>query len=110
VGAWIEDKASGMILIQQGARRSFAVRPINSKLASVGKSERAISVSGYVNKGRVKVSKHAYEKVTVYRGRSRNHLLSQVTSFRIGVQDRDDDLLDAWVYSIALALGNAKGF
>jgi hypothetical protein len=37
-------------------------------------------------------------------------LLSQITGFRIGVQDRDDDLLDAWVYSIALGLGNADGF
>jgi hypothetical protein len=63
-----------------------------------------------VNKGWVKIAKHAYEKVTIYKGRSRNHLLSQVTGFRIGVQDRDDDLLDAWVYSIALGLGNAKGF
>jgi hypothetical protein len=58
----------------------------------------------------VKITKHAYEKVTIYKGRSRNHLLPQVTGFRIGVQDRDDDLLDAWVYSIALGLGNAKGF
>jgi hypothetical protein len=40
---------------------------------------------------------HAYEKVSVYKGRSWNHLLSQVTGFRIGVQDKDSDLLDAWV-------------
>jgi hypothetical protein len=32
---------------------------IESKLASGGKSERAISVSGYVNKGWVKATKHA---------------------------------------------------
>jgi phage terminase large subunit-like protein len=109
-GVWIEDKASGMILLQQAARRGWAANPIGSKLASVGKSERALSVSGYVNKGWVKIARCAYEKVTIYKGRSRNHLLSQVTSFRIGVQDRDDDLLDAWVYSIALGLGNADGF
>jgi hypothetical protein len=76
----------------------------------VGKSERAISVSGYVNKGWVKIARDAYEKVTVYKGRRRNHLLSRITGFRIGVQDRDDDLLDAWVYAIALAPGNAHGF
>jgi hypothetical protein len=110
VGVCIEDKASGMILLQQAARRGWPAHPIPSQLASVGKSERAISVSGYVNRGWVKIAKHAYEKVTIYKGRSRNHLLSQVTGFRIGVQDRDDDLLDAWVYSIALGLGNAKGF
>jgi hypothetical protein len=110
VGVCIEDKASGMILLQQAARRGWPAHPIPSKLATVGKSERAISVSGYVNKGWVKITKHAYEKVTIYKGRSRNHLLSQITGFRIGVQDRDDDLFDAWVYSIALGLGNAKGF
>lgn len=109
-GVFIEDKASGMILLQQAKNRNLNVHPIESKLTSVGKSERAISVSGYVNKGWVKINKHAYEKVTMYKGRARNHLLSQVTGFRIGVADQDDDLLDAAVYSIALSLGNQEGF
>jgi hypothetical protein len=109
-GVWIEDKASGTILLQQAARRSWNVHSINSPLTRLGKSERAISISGYVNRSLVKITKHAYEKVTVYKGRTRNHLLSQVTAFRIGVQDQEDDLADAWMYSVALALGNSEGF
>jgi hypothetical protein len=35
----------------------------------------------------VKIAKNAYEKVTIYKGRRRNHLLSQITGFRNGVQD-----------------------
>lgn len=110
LGVWIEDKASGMILLQQAKRRGWRAHPIESKLTSVGKSERAISVSGYVNRGMVQITTEAYEKVTTYKGRSRNHLISQITGFRIGVVDQDDDLFDAFVYSVAVALGNIEGF
>jgi hypothetical protein len=44
--------------------------------------------------------------------RSRNHLLDQVESFRVGDRDsdREDDLLDTFCYGIAVALGNSEGF
>jgi hypothetical protein len=58
----------------------------------------------------VRLARPAYEKVCVYRGRTRNHLLSQVTGFRIGVADQEDDLFDGFVYGISLALGNAEGY
>ena len=110
-GAWIEDKASGMVLLQQAARRSWPARPIDSKLTSVGKSERAINISGYVHQEKVKLSQHAFDKVVNYKGVTRNHLLSQVVGFRIGVKDQiDDDLLDTFCYAVALSLGNFQGF
>jgi hypothetical protein len=46
LGAFIEDKNSGTILLQQAARRGWSARAIESKLTAVGKDERAISVSG----------------------------------------------------------------
>lgn len=110
VGVWIEDKASGTILLQQAQRRHLPAHAIESKLTTLGKSERAISVSGYVNKGFVRITKTAYEKITMYKGRARNHLLTQVTGFRIGVVDQEDDLFDTFTYGIALTLGNIKGF
>jgi hypothetical protein len=60
----------------------------------------------------VKICRPAYEKVTNYKGTSRNHLMSQLTGFRVGDKDatRQDDALDAAVYAIAIALGNAEGF
>jgi hypothetical protein len=47
-----------------------------------------------------------------YKRRSKNHLMDQVESFRVGGRDskRKDDLLDTFCYGIALALGDSKGF
>jgi hypothetical protein len=113
VGVWIEDKSSGMILLQQAQRRGKNVHAIDSKLTSVGKDERAISVSGYVYQGLVKLATGAFERVVGYKGITRNHLLGQVVGFRVGDKDaakRQDDLLDCFTYGIALALGDAGGF
>lgn len=112
-GAMIEDKSSGMVLIQHAVNRNQQAQAIDSKLTSVGKDERAISVSGYVYRELVKLSSVAYDKVVTYKESSRNHLLGQVTGFRVGDKDaakREDDLLDAFCYGVAIALGNADGF
>jgi hypothetical protein len=110
-GAHIEDKASGMVLIQQTQRHGWPAQAIDSKLTSVGKSERAISVSGYHYQEKVKISQYAYDKITVYKGVSRNHLLAQVTGFRIGdTETADDDILDCYCYGLAIGLGNNEGF
>jgi hypothetical protein len=111
-GAYIEDKNSGTILLQQAHRRGLQASPIESKLTAMGKDERAISVSGYVHRGRVKYTEYAFNKTSVYKGKARNHLLDQVESFRIGDKksEREDDLLDTFCYGIALALGNNEGF
>ena len=60
----------------------------------------------------VKYTDRAVEKTVICKRRSRNHLLDQVQSFRVGDRgsDREDDLLDTFCYGIALALGNNEGF
>jgi len=112
IGAWIEDQNAGTILLQQAIRRGMRASRIDSKLTSLGKDERAMSVSSYVHRGLVKYTEPAFNKTVVYKGHSRNHLLDQVESFRIGDKksDREDDLLDTFCYGIALALGNSDGF
>jgi len=112
LGAFIEDKNSGTILLQQALRRDLRAIPIDSKLTAMGKDERAISVSGYVHRGSVKFCQHAFDKTVVYKRRSANHLLDQIESFRIGDKqsEREDDLLDTFCYGIALALGDSGGF
>jgi hypothetical protein len=112
IGAFIEDKNSGTILLQQALRRGWPARAIESKLTSMGKDERAFSVSGYVHRGWVKYTESAFDKMVTYKRHSRNHLLDQVENFRIGDRnsDREDDLLDTFCYGIALALGNSEGF
>lgn len=112
VGAFIEDKSSGMVLLQQAARRGWPATAIDSKLTSLGKDERAISISGYVYRGLVKLSRKAFDKVTTYKGTTRNHFRGQVVGFRIGSKNeqREDDLLDTFCYGTALGLGNNEGF
>lgn len=108
IGVWIEDKASGMILLQQAHRRGWKARPIDSKLTAMGKSERAIDVSGYVFQGKVKLSTYAHDKVVNYKGVTRNHLTGQVLGFRPGNKEQtDDDLLDGFTYGVALAFDDA---
>lgn len=110
-GAFIEDKASGMILIQQAQRRGWAAHAIDSKLTALGKSERAINVSGYVYRGMVKLARAAHDKVAAYKGVTKNHLMGQVLGFRVGTKEQaDDDLLDGFCYGIAIGLGDAGGF
>lgn len=111
-GAFIEDKASGMVLLQQAARHGWPATPINSKFTSIGKVERCLSVSGYVYRGLVKISGPAYDKVATYKGATRNHLLGQVLAFRVDDKDpnREDDALDAFVYGVAAGIGNNEGF
>ena len=69
----------------------------------MGKDERAISVSGYVHRGKVKYTDHAFNKTTIYKQRSANHLVEQIEAFRVGDKrsDREDDLLDTFCYGIA---------
>jgi hypothetical protein len=81
------------------------------KLTQLGKSERAINVSGYVFRGQVKILETAYDRVMTYKQVTKNHLLGQVLAFRVGdVEDRADDLLDAFTYGVAISLGNWEGF
>ena len=112
IGAMIEDKNSGTILLQQALRRGMQATAIESKLTSLGKDERAMNVSGYVFRGEVKYTDHAFNKVSTYKGRSKNHLVDQIESFRVGDKDskREDDLLDTFCYGISLSLGDYQGF
>jgi hypothetical protein len=112
IGAFVEDKSSGTILLQQARRRDMPVHEIDSRLTMLGKAERAINVSGYVHTEKVKLSATAYDRQCVYHESNRNHLLTQVTSFRVDDKDttREDDLLDSFCYGIALSLGNNEGF
>jgi hypothetical protein len=110
-GAFIEDKVSGTILLQQSRNRGWPAHPIDSKLTSAGKSERAISVSGYFTQGLLKISDYAFDKVTSFKGVTQNHWLSQLEAFRIGEKDgRADDLIDTAMYGLAIALGNPEGY
>lgn len=113
LGAFIEDKQSGSILLQQARRREWPATAIESKLTDLGKDGRAISVSGYVYRDMVKITQWAFDKVVALKGITRNHLLTQLANFKVGDKDankRADDLTDCFTYGIAVGLGNSEGF
>ena len=110
-GIFIEDKSSGSILLSQAARRGIKVAPIDSKMTAMGKTERAIAVSGHIWRGMLKVSKPCFDKVVTFKGVTLNHLMSQIKAFRIGdedARDKPDDALDCAVYGVMIALGKAE--
>lgn len=112
-GVLIEDKSSGEILNQQARRRGLKATPIDSRLTALGKEERALSISGYHHLGKIKITEEAFNKVVTLKGATKNHLLSQVTGFRIGDPDADkraDDGLDCYCYGVSVSLGDNKGF
>jgi hypothetical protein len=111
IGAFIEDKASGTVLLQHAANRGWPAEALPSKLTAMGKDERAVSVSGYHYQELAKISRHAYEKQTEYKGVTRNQFIAQVCGFRLGAKPGAmDDLLDCWTYGLAIACGNQEGF
>ena len=113
LGAFIEDKGSGTVLLQQAQRRGWHAHAIDTALTSMGKDERALSVSGYHYLGLCKITDTAFNKVTTYNRRTLNHFTEQVNSFRMADKDsskREDDLTDAYTYGLSISLGNSEGW
>lgn len=105
-GVYIEDKATGMVLLQHAARAGLDAYPIDGKLTAMGKVERGIAANPYVQGGMVRITEQAYAKTSVYKGRSANHLIDQIIGFRVDSRDgASDDLFDTFTYGLILALG-----
>lgn len=122
-GAWIEDKGSGTMLLQQSeggvkifqpdgryeTRRDWRTYPIDSGLTAQGKKGKAANVEGYVSAGMVKWSEEAYHHTCDYKGVTKNHAWSQVLNFSPESKDTDpDDCLDTFTYGVALGLDPSK--
>ena len=110
----IEDKDSGQALLQFAAKHpklSKRVKPIPSELTALGKEGRAVSVSGYIYRGLMKLTQRAYDKTTEYHGRTANHCLKQLTEFRVGQGTPldEDELFVCGCYGAAVAFGDGKG-
>ncbi len=113
LGAWIEDKGSGITINQYCARVGYPGRAIDGDITSVGKDGRAVGASGAVYRGEVKISQFAYDKVVEFKGHTRNHLMNQICGYRIGDKDaakRADDLADCFTYAVIIGLNGPEGF
>jgi hypothetical protein len=114
-GIYIEDINTGSILLQKAPllQPPVPVFAIPSTITQLGKDGRALNASGPVWREEVKLSRLAHDKEVLFKTRTRNHFVSQVTGFRLGDKDsakRADDLLDTFTSGVALALGNYAGF
>ena len=107
-GAWIEEKDSGIVLLQQATNLGLTANPIQSKLTNIGKDGRAMYASGYIYKGMMKICQLAYDKSTSFHGKQRNHFWWQATNYRIGygTPTDEDEMFDTLCYGAAIAFGN----
>lgn len=106
-GLYVEDKASGPILIQEALLAGMPVAAINQKYTQVGKDARAMAIVNVVASGMVGWVPHAFNKRQQFKGEEVNHALRQVVRYRIGDPDahkRADDAFDAFAYGVILAL------
>jgi len=103
MGIYIEDKQSGQMLIQHGERVGWNTHAIPAEFTQIGKSGRAQNAMGWVFEQKVKLSQYAFDKVVEFKGSTRNHLITQVTGFRLGDKEayaRADDLADCFFYGV----------
>jgi hypothetical protein len=108
IGTVIEEKGSGIVLLQQCNRRNLLATGVDAKLVQLGKQPRALNASGYVSVGKVKYSVQAYNKTVDFKQRHANHLIKQVHSFNVGVPDQEDDLVDCFCYGVCSSLGDSE--
>jgi hypothetical protein len=107
--AWVEPAGNGFSIIETLRAQGLNPNAISANFVALGKDNRALAAEPHVTGGLVKITKSALDKRTNYRGVTANHLVRQVTGFKTFDKDsykREDDLLDAAVYSILLSLGD----
>jgi hypothetical protein len=110
-GIHIEAAAMGEMLLAKAPGLGIDAHPIDSALVSRGKDLRALAAEPHVSAGRVRITREAYDKTSSYRGVTRNQLLAQLSSFRVGdkaAYKRMDDLLDCATYAILVAFGDSR--
>ena len=107
--AYVEPAGNGYAIIEAARAQGLSPREIDAKFVTLGKDNRALAAEPHVTAGRVKIGRSALDKRSSYRGVTGNHLTRQVTGFRAFDKDaykREDDLLDAAVYSVLVSLGD----
>ncbi|SDR42547.1 hypothetical protein SAMN05443245_5857 [Paraburkholderia fungorum] len=112
-GCWIEDKGSGIVLLQAGREKGWPTHPIEGNITSAGKDGRAVAASRFIHTEQVKITEEAYRLTRDFKNTNKNHLISQVCSYVIGdkgAAKRADDLADCFTYSCLVALGNNDVF
>lgn len=112
-GTIIEDKGSGITLLQHAMRHSLPATKVEGSFVALGKDERGLAVSEYHHQELCKIAQPCYDKMVEFKGESKNHLVSQVTGYRMADKDapkRADDLYDAYTSALSTTFGNPDGY
>jgi phage terminase large subunit-like protein len=106
---FIEDTPIGAALLNHGSAIGMDVHLIESEAIPADIAARAAGVSGHVGAGNVKLARPAYEKLSTFRGVTKNHLLSQVLGFGVSAEQNGvAELLTALCASLVLALADRR--
>lgn len=105
-GIWIDSLTPiGAALLHQGGEGLIDI----SEELKGDLSDHVAAAARFIGSGSVKISRAAHEKISAFRGTTKNHLLGQVLSFRLGETLEESELLEAFVIGVRLALEHQSG-
>jgi hypothetical protein len=110
-GFHIEKPAMGLRLLELAADQRIPATALPTDWVELGKDGRALMAAPHILGGRVKLAKTAYDKRMEFKGAVHNHLVAQLTGFRLfdrKASKRADDLSDAAIYAVLRCLGDGR--
>jgi hypothetical protein len=110
-GFHIEKPAMGLRLLELAGDQRIPATALPTDWVELGKDGRALMAEPHIREGRVKLAKAAYDKRMEFKGAVHNHLVSQLTGFRLFDRKsgkRADDLCDAAIYAVLRCLGDGR--
>lgn len=111
-GFHIEKPAMGLRLLELAGEQRLPATALPTDWVELGKDGRALMAEPHILGGRVKLAKTAYDKRMEFKGAVHNHLVAQLTGFRLfdrKAGKRADDLSDAAIYAVLRCLGDGRG-
>lgn len=108
LGMWFKDDTTGLVFLNRADKMGFPAQIIESELDDVN---RALTVSGSIRDGEVRLSRDSVQKVQNFKGMMKNHLTAQINEFNPSIKDLDGKVvLNAFTHAIALSKGNVDGY
>ena len=110
-GFHIEKPAMGLRLLELASEQRIPATALPTDWVELGKDGRALMAEPHILGGRVKLAKTAYDKRMEFKGAVHNHLVAQLTGFRLfdrKAGKRADDLSDAAIYAVLRCLGDGR--
>jgi hypothetical protein len=110
-GFHIEKPAMGLRLLELASEQRIPATALPTDWVDLGKDGRALMAEPHIRAGRVKLAKTAYDKRMEFKGAVHNHLVAQLTGFRLfdrKAGKRADDLSDAAIYAVLRCLGDGR--